>query len=249
MVGSSANIACPNFIINTIVAEELSKFADELEKANDFNNALNSLIKSTIKKHKRILFSGNNYSKEWEKEAAKRGLLNLKTTVDALPKYVDEKNIALFKKHRVLSENEIRSRMEILLENYANIVHIEALTSLDIARKQIAPSVIAYESFLLKEIKLKREYSTKLHRSMEEGILNRISDLSEKFWAALEKLSVDTEKYDGGASNLKKAEYCKNVLLEDMKKLREYADGMELIIGKDFASFPTYEDILYSVKY
>lgn len=84
---------------------------------------------------------------------------------------------------------------------------------------------------------------------MEEGILNRISDLSEKFWAALEKLSVDTEKYDGGASNLKKAEYCKNVLLEDMKKLREYADGMELIIGKDFGSFPTYEDILYSVKY
>jgi glutamine synthetase len=124
MVGSSTNIACPNFIINTIVAEELRQFADELEGKKDFNKALSELIKRTIKEHKRILFNGNNYSKEWEKEAKRRGLLNLKTTVDALPLYAQKKNIELFAKHRVLSESEIYSRSEILLENYSNIIHI-----------------------------------------------------------------------------------------------------------------------------
>ena len=147
MVGSSFNVACPNFIINTIVADELKEFADKLESAEDFNATLNALIKEKIKEHKRILFSGNNYSEEWEKEAKKRGLLNLKSTVDALPLYTQKKNIELFTKHNVLSENEIHSRMEILLENYSNIVHIEALTAIDIARKHIIPSIISYQTF------------------------------------------------------------------------------------------------------
>ncbi len=147
MVGSSANISCPTFIINSIVAEELCEFADILEKAKDFDSALEKLLKDTIKNHKRIIFSGNNYSKEWEKEAKRRGLLNLKTTVDALPLYGEEKNVKLFEKHKILSESEIRSRTEILLENYANIIHIEALTAIDIARREITPAVIAYQNF------------------------------------------------------------------------------------------------------
>ena len=248
MVGSSTNIACPNFIINTIVAEELRIFADQLEKAKDFNGELNKLIKETIKNHKRILFSGNNYSKEWEEEAARRGLLNLKSTVDALPLYADKKNVELFSRHNILSEQEIRSRMEILLENYCNIVHIEALTAIDMAWKDITPAVIDYQRFLLEELKLKNELNNK--RSLLEGkLLDKLSALSEEFALALEKLERDVEKYDADSSHLEKAQYCQKVLLKDMECLRLASDSMELLIGKDFSAFPLYEDILYSVKY
>lgn len=249
MVGSSFNVACPNFIINTIVADELKEFADRLEGAKDFNASLNALIKEKIKKHKRILFSGNNYSEDWEKEAKKRGLLNLKSTVDALPLYTQKKNIELFTKHKVLSKNEICSRMEILLENYANIVHIEALTAIDIARKHIIPSVIAYQTFLLKEIKLKQAYSDKLSSKLESNLINTISDLADKFYQVLEKLDKDEKAYSKNWDSLKKAKFCKEKLLSEMQSLREFADQMELLIGKEFISFPTYEDILYSVKY
>ncbi len=248
MVGSSANIACPNFIINTIVAEELRGFADELEKADDFNKALASLIKKTIKNHKRILFSGNNYSEEWEKEAKKRGLLNLKSTVDALPLYADKKNVELFARHNILSEQEIHSRMEILLENYSNIVHIEALTSIDMAWKDITPAVIDYQRFLLEELKLKSELG-KTNSILERRLYDKLSALSDEFALCLEKLEKDVEKYNPTESNLSKAKYCREVLLKDMEDLRSASDAMELIIGKDFEAFPTYEDILYSVKY
>ena len=248
MVGSATNIACPNFILNTIVADELCAFADELEKAQDKSAALNSLLRRTIKKHKRIIFAGNNYSKEWEKEAAKRGLLNYKTTVDALPHYTDAKNIKLFKRRKVLSESEIRSRMEILLENYANIVHIEAFTALDIARKEIAPAVIGYQSFIIHELNEKKalgDYDAEL----EKDIIKKISALSGKFALATEKLEKDIEGYDKTADNYTKALYCKDKLLADMEEVRKYADEMELILSKKFSPFPTYEDILYSVKY
>ena len=248
MVGSSTNIACPNFIINTIVAEELRTFADRLEKASDFNAELNALIKETIIAHKRILFSGNNYSAEWHKEAKKRGLSNYKTTFDALPHYADKKNVELFAKHKILSEQEIHSRMEILLENYCNIIHIEALTAIDIARKEITPAVIDYQGFLLDELKLKKDYGN-IPCGLEENLLKEFANLAEKFRVSLDKLVVDEKKYKTSWSNFNKAKYCKNTLLKDMEELRNYADQMELLIGKDFSAFPTYEDILYSVKY
>ena len=249
MVGSSANIACPNFILNTIVAEELSKFADELEKAEDFNVSLEKLLKKTVKNHKRIIFSGNNYSAEWEIEAKKRGLSNLKTAVQALPKYAEKKNIELFEKHKVLSNSEVLSRMEILLENYVNIVVIEALTAIDMASKEIAPAVIKYEKFILSELKKKKELSEKLSAKLEEDIISKLSDLSDKFAECLERLRKDTDAFDSNWDNLKKAEYCETVILNDMADLRKCADAMELIIGKDFQPYPNYEDILYSVKY
>ena len=248
MVGSSTNIACPNFIINTIVAEELSNFADRLEKATDFNAELNNLIKETVKEHKRILFSGNNYSSEWQKEAKRRGLSNYKTTFDALPHYTDRKNVELFEKHRILSEQEIHSRMEILLENYCNIIHIEALTAIDIARKEITPVVIDYQGFLLDELRLKKEYG-EISCVLEESLLKEVAVLSEKFHLALNKLIADEKKYKTTWSNFNKAKYCKATLLKDMEEVRKYADEMELLIGKEFYAFPTYEDILYSVKY
>ena len=166
-----------------------------------------------------------------------------------MPLYAQEKNVELFKKHNILSKNEIHSRMEILLENYSNIVHIEALTSIDIARKHIIPAVISYQTFLLKEIELKNKYSSDIKSRLEENLLKTISDLADKFYETLEKLDGDERKYKKNWENLKKARFCKNVLLRDMQLLRSYADKMELLIGKEFISFPTYEDILYSVKY
>ena len=248
MVGSATNIACPNFILNTIVADELAGFADELEKAADFNAALADLIKRTIKKHKRIIFAGNNYSKEWEKEAASRGLLNYKTTVDALPHYADAKNVNLFKRQNVLSESEIKSRTEILLENYANIVHIEAITALDIARKEITPAILGYESFVIGELNAKKALGN-YNADLEKGILEKISALSGKFAAAVEKLAADIDGYKISDGNYEKALYCKNKLLDDMETVRKYADRAELILSKKLSPFPTYEDILYSIKY
>ena len=248
MVGSATNIACPNFILNTIVADELAGFADELEKAEDFNAALSSLIKRTIKKHKRIIFAGNNYSKEWEKEAEKRGLNNYKTTVDALPHYTDAKNVKLFKRQNVLSLSEIKSRMEILLENYANIVHIEAITALDIARKEITPAIIAYQSFVIGEMNEKKALGD-YNADLEKGILDKISALSGKFAAAVDKLAADIDGYNVSSGNYAKASYCKDKLLADMETVRKYADRAELILSKKLSPFPTYEDILYSIKY
>ena len=248
MVGSATNIACPNFIINTIVADELEKFADELEKADDFNAKLSELLRRTVKKHKRIIFAGNNYSEEWKKEAEKRGLLNYMTTVDALPHYADAKNIALFKRQNVLSESEIKSRTEILLENYANIIHIEALTALDIARKEIAPAIIAYQGFIAREINDKIAAGG-FNLDLERGVLKELSELSGKFSVAVNKLLADIDGYNAKAENYAKAVYCKEKFLSDMEELRKYADAAELIMSKKVSPFPSYEDILYSVKY
>ena len=252
MVGSSENIACPNFILNTIVAEQLSKFADQLENAEDFNDALNSLISQTIKEHKRIIFNGNSYSAEWVKEAKKRGLSNLATTVDALPHYMDEKNVALFEKHGVLNRNEMKSRMEILLENYSNVIHIEALTMIDMARQEITPAVLEYEKFLFETANAKREYNKKAGTSLpfglEKGLVYDLSKLAEKFAVALDHLEVDTNEMSKFTDTLKRAQYVRDVILKDMNELRKYADKMELLIGKKYYKIPTYEDILYSVK-
>ena len=249
MVGSSENIGCTNFILNTIVAEELSLFADELEKAEDFNASLNELIKKTIKEHKRILFSGNNYSKEWVEEAKKRGLLNLSNTVDALSYYGKEKNVKLFEKHKVLSSSEIKSRAEILFENYANRVYIEALTATDMARKELTPAIISYEKFLLDEFNEKKKIDKDLNVDLELSVLKKLSALSGEFNKKLEILSDAVNKTPKGESVAKRAEYAKDVLIPDMNALRKVWDETELLIGKEFVKFPLYEDILYSVKY
>lgn len=248
MVGSSANISCPVFILNTIVAEALSEFADELEKASDFNSAMDSLIKDTFKKHERIIYSGNSYSEEWKKEAARRGLSNFPATVDALPHYSDEKNVKMFEKLRVLSASEIKSRTEILLENYVNTVHIESLTAVDMANREITPAIIAYETFLLDEMKLKKETGA-FPAGLENKLLSRIAELSEEYANQLELLSLNTEKLDSLDGSLVKAEYCKDVIIPAMEALRRAADDAELITGKRFTTLPDYEDILYSVKY
>ena len=248
MVGSSANISCPVFIINAIVAKELEEFADILEKAKDFNLALNNLIKDVIKNHKRIIYSGNSYSDEWKKEAERRGLCNYPTTVDALPHYADEKNIKLFESLKILSSSEIKSRTEILLENYTNTLHIEALTALDLARKEITPAIISYESFLLKELKYKKELKI-ANCKLEEKLINNLSVISEDYSESIDNLKKRIEELEKIEGTLNKAVFCKEKIIPAMDTLRKNADEAELIIGKKFYNIPDYEDILYSVKY
>lgn len=248
MVGSPANIGCPNFIINTIVADELRLFADELEGRDDLDRALSELFKKTIQAHRRIIYSGNNYSKEWRREAKDRGLLNLETTPDALVYYPSKKNIDLFARHNVLSEGEIRSRGEILLENYAKTVHIEALTALDMARTEILPSVVKYQDLLLGEIEKKMKMPS-LSVRPEEDLIKRISSYLESFYDELLLLEKNLDNYPKDASAREKAFYSKDTLLSNLERLRHSADSMELLIGRQFMPYPSYEDILYSVKY
>ena len=248
MVGSPANIGCPNFILNTIVADELSAFADELEGKEDLDAALTELFRRTVKEHKRIIYSGNSYSEEWRQEAKERGLINLATTPDALIHYHDEKNVKLFERHAVLSDSEIRSRGEILLENYAKTVHIEALTALDMARHYILPCVIRYQDFLLTEIEKKKRFPS-LSAKPEEELFTRISTHFERFWNEISLLETNLEKYPQTASAKDKAFFSKDVLLANIECLRHDADSIELLLGKEFMPYPSYEDILYSVKY
>jgi glutamine synthetase len=253
MVGSSDSIAAALFVINTIVADALSEFADKLEKAKDFNKTLNDLIKSTVKKHERIIFNGNNYSDEWVSEAKKRGLLNLKTTVDALASFDRKENIALFEKHGVLSKVEVKSRKEVLLENYWKIINIEALTMRNLTRKEYLPTVSDYAGEITRnlESKVNAEKNLKIKNTgkvLEEAIMNRLGPLTESLYKEIENLektlygSPSTE--DANAS----AKYYVKKVLPAMQKLRDTVDELELVVGKDYWPVPSYGEILYSVK-
>ncbi len=247
MLGSAVSIACPNFILNTIVAEELSLLADELETAEDFTTAANELIRKTVIEHKRIIFNGNNYADEWVVEAEKRGLLNLKTTVDVMPYYLKEKNVAAFTKHRVLTKEEIHSRYEILVENYIKVVHIEALTMLDLGKKSILPAVSAYAKELAETIALKRQISTAINCKSEEGLLIALSDMCADFadkMVALEDSLAKAKAFEDGQSE---AEHYKDVVIPAMVALRAVADKMEEEVSEKYWPFPTYGELLFSV--
>ena len=248
MVGAPANIGCPNFILNTIVADQLRAFADELSGKENLNDALAELFRRTVKEHKRIIYSGNSYSDQWREEAKARGLLNLATTPDALVHYHSDKNVELFERHQVLSESEIKSRGEILLENYAKTIHIEALTALDMARHEIFPSVVKYQDFLLDEVEKKLKVPS-LSARPEEEMLSRISSHFERFWNEISLLEANLRKYPQKAPAREKAFYAKDTLLAGIERLRQSADAIELLVGKQFMPYPSYEDILYSVKY
>ena len=246
--GSSMSVSGPNTILNTIVAEELKQFAAELEKSDDFTDALNDLIKRTIHEHKRIIFNGDGYSEEWKKEAAKRGLLNLPTTVDAMPTVLDKKNIDLFEKHRIYTEPEIRSRYEIQLDAYSKTINIEALTMVEMTKRQILPAVNRYVSRLAEAVTYKLTANPLLANSMEKDLLKKLSDLEDKAYVQvneLKKLIDKAPSYD--SDKLKCAAYYKDKIIPAMNKLREYCDEMEINTASDVWPFPTYGDILFSV--
>ena len=244
-VGSTASLACPNMMLNTIVADELEQFADKLEKASDFKAALNKIIKDTIHDHKRIIFNGNNYAPEWVTEAEKRGLLNLRSTVDAMPYYIKKENIDLLKKHGVLTKTEAYARYDIELENYYKQINIEALTMLDMIKKDILPAAASYEKDLAETASQKK--SLGVNAGFEEDLLKKISGFSEKLYDDAEKLESDVEKAPEGCETYDIAAYYRNTVFAQMEATRKPADSIEALVGSKYWPYPTYGELLFGV--
>ena len=246
MLGSSASVSAPNTVINTAVAEILKQFADELESADNFETALHDLIKRVITTHKRIIFNGNGYDDKWLAEAEKRGLLKLRTTPDALPHFVDNKNVELFTAHKVYTEREMHSRLEIQLQNYCALVNIEAKTMIEMAKKEILPAASEYSQLLSDTILSKKAVSEALDCSYETEILTEISARISKAYKHVKGLE---KALDGAKSTDAKAlsVYYKDKVLPIMKKLRGEADALENLVSADYWPIPTYGDLMFGV--
>lgn len=246
MLGSSASISGANVVINTAVAESLRQYADALEGSTDFENDLHELIRSVIRKHKRIIFSGNGYGEEWVREAEKRGLLNLPTTPDCVPHYLAMKNVELFARHRVYTEIELAARYKMKLDNYCKVLHIEALTMLDMARQDILPAVSAFAKELCDTATVKNALGVEAVYETETAA--RVSKLMTAVLtevSALEKASDDAEEL---ADVLTRACAYKDNVLSAMSALRESVDELETLTARKYWPYPNYGDLLFSVK-
>jgi len=248
MLGSSASIAGCNFVLNTIVAEVLQKFADRLEVADDLTNDIGALISETVKEHKRILFNGNNYSDEWVVEAESRGLLNLKSTVECIPTFIKDKNVAVFVKHGVLSKSEIESRYEILLENYIKTINIEALTMISMAKIEILPAAFKFSKELSDTINSVKATGMSVEVSAQSSVLKELSPVLSSFASNINSLKKALDKATADTSNLlKQAETYSKIVVQAMEVLRVDADKLETIIPKDLYPFPTYAELLFNI--
>ncbi|MCQ2577998.1 MAG: glutamine synthetase III [Treponema sp.] len=252
MLGSQDSIACANTMINTAVAEVLSQFADELEGSSDFQGDLQKLILKTIKEHKRIIFNGNGYDDAWVKEAESRGLMNLKSAPEANHHLCDEKNLKAFIKHGVFSEVEIKSRFEIQNENYWKILNIEALTMIDMTKKQILPCGTGFASCLAKTVSLEKDAlgtsAAELETAYEKDLLKKVAGLTSKIYKAVGVLESKVEQAKSLDDAEKLAFFYHDEVLASMDELRAFADELETITPKDLWPFPSYGDILFSVK-
>ena len=247
MPGSSMNLADANTVLNTAVAKELKGYADELECADDFEKALVALVKRTLHDHKRIIFNGNGYSDEWEVEAEKRGLFNLKTTVDAAPAMTSEKNIALFEEMGVLSRVEVMSRYEVIIEHYAKVLHIEAMTMLEMANKQLIPAATAYMSDVASAAAAKMAVSEKLSCKAENKVLEKLSAATDAMSDAVDALDAALESAESETDSLEKAKAYRDKVLPAMTDLRTAADAAEVVCGEDYWPLPSYSKMLYYV--
>lgn len=247
MLGSTVSIACPNTILNTIVANSLCEFADKLEGSYDFDNDVNKLIKDTFLKHKRIVFNGNNYSDEWINEAEKRGLLNLKTTVDALPYYTIDKNIKLFEKYSIYTKEEIQSRYEILLDEYSKTINIEALTLCDMIKKDIIPCVCKYIKELSDTAASKKLLLADIDCSVEIDLVSKLSSLNSCLAKRVYDLDNNLIDSKNTESTLEMAKFYKENILPAMQEVRAIADELELMVSSKYWPYPTYGDLLFSI--
>ena len=249
MVGSSDSIACANIMLNASMAETLKEFADKLEGASDFETALHDLIKETIKAHKRIIFNGNGYDDAWIKEATeKRGLLNLRTTPDALATILEKKNVDMLTSLKVFSEAEIRSRYEICLENYCKTVNIEGLTMVDMARKEILPAVETYLSDLSGTVAAKAAAVPGLACKYEKGIITKLSTLVDEIDDAAEALDSTLVRLKAVPDVTDAAYVIRDVVLQKMAELRVVCDEAEALTAAKYWPFPTYGDLLFGVR-
>ncbi len=249
MLGSSNSIACANIMLNAAVAESLKIYADRLENADNFEIALHKMIKKTIKDHKKIIFNGNGYDDAWIKEATeKRGLLNLRTTPDAMPAMLSEKNVKMLTSHKIFSPAELHSRYEILLENYSKTVNIEALTMVDMAKKEILPAVEKYTKSLADTLAAKKAAVAGLPCKYETAAVTKLSELSDSIADATDDLKAEIEKFQAIEDVTEAANDIRDVILGKMDALRAVCDEAETITAKEFWPFPTYSDLLFSVK-
>ena len=243
MPGSSFNIACTNVMLNTAVADALKDFCDELEGAEDFNASLNALIKRELREHRRILFNGNGYSQEWEKEAKMRGLSNYRRTPDALIHYCDEKNKALFRRHRIYTAEEMESRLEISLDEYQKAIHIEAVTMIEMLRRQILPSALRFSASLASSVKMKEGIGVAARA--DKALCEEVSALSDELLQRVDELDgcvaaspEDTEEA---------AFYAADIIIPAMEEARAVSDRLEAITDRSFWPIPTYSEILFYV--
>ena len=247
MPGSSVNISDANTVLNTAVAKELKGYADELEQAEDFDKAVIALIRRTIRDHKRVIFNGNGYSKEWEEEAARRGLKNEPSACEALGAFVAPKNIALFEQMGVLNEAECRSRYEVKLENYAKVRHIEAVTMLEMARRQLVPAASRYMGDIAKGMNRKKAACPGISCKAEEKVLRQLTNYTDAMSDAADRLEACVEKAERCESALEKGRCYHDVVLPAMSDLRAAADAAESICGADYWPLPSYSTMLFYV--
>ena len=247
MLGSSQNISMPNVVLNTAVAESFRQFADVLENAKDFDKALTALIKETFTKHSRIFFNGNGYSEEWEKEAERRGLSNLKTSVDAFKTFTSEKNVALFARHGVMSAVEMKSREEIMYENYAKVINIEAQTMIEMAGREIIPAVTSYVAEVAGAAAAKTAVIKDVDISAETDIINRLSTLTGKAYKTLSLLRAADDEAKRQEAGEKMAEFFLERVIPVMRELRQTVDEMETLTAIEYWPMPNYGDLLFSI--
>ncbi len=249
MLGSSNSIACANIMLNSAVAESLKIYADRLEKAEDFESALHEMIRKTIKDHKHIIFNGNGYDDTWIKEATeKRGLLNYRTTPDCMPHLLDEKNVRMLTSHKVFSEAELKSRCEIMLDNYCKTVLIEANTMIDMAKTEIAPAVSEYVLELAKTAAAKKAAESSISCNYETGLLKKLAILEDQIMIKAEELEDAVLKVQDITDITEESCMIRDRVLSKMGELRIACDSAETMTAKKFWPFPTYGDLLFSVR-
>ncbi len=246
-LGSAISIACPNIMLNTIAAEELRQFADALEKSKDLTKDALALVKKTVKAHKRIIFNGDGYSEAWVKEAKVRGLLNLKTTVDALPLYMDPKNVKLFAQHHIYTQTEMEARYETNLEEYAKTLNIEGLTLSEMVRRDVIPAVSGYVGALAKGVKNQQLAVKGLKCKAQTALIAKLSALLDTAYDQVDALDAVLDKVGSQKDVLAQAKYCKSKLIPAMEALRQSVDAMELDVDSKAWPYPSYGDLMFRV--
>ena len=247
MLGSASSISDTNVMLNTMVADVFSQFADRLEKCDNVEKELHLIIKETMEKHKRIIFNGDGYSDEWQLEAKKRGLLNLKSTVDALPLLKSEDNIAMFERHGVLSRAEINSRVDIVLENYSKIIHIEALTLIEMMNRQVIPAISAYTDKLCRGLINKRSIGVKVDDTADTEIIVRLTAAGAEIYKLNADLKMAVSSAEKRADILERATAYHDIVLRLMNDIRKYADSAEAVVSMEDWPYPSYGELLFSI--
>ena len=246
MLGSASSISDTNVMLNTMVADVFAEFADRLEKTEDFETEVNTIIKETMDEHKRIIFNGDGYSAEWEIEAEKRGLLNLRSTVDAIPLLKTEKNIELFTRHGVLSRTEINSRVDIILENYTKTLHIEALTLIDMMNREVVPAITAYSNILCTAV-LNKNSIGGISSTVERELIARLSAANKEIFSLTTELKMAVSSAEMTKDIIEKATAYHDIILKLMADIRKYADSAESVVPSNYWPYPSYGELLFNI--